>query len=181
MIWRFLAICLVAAIASTGPAAAFTVPGLGLTIDLPEEQFVVRGKEPPAGVDMAYTILAGPETPSLEAEFYCQVNFTFFQPNNKFSQQELNVVAEPIMDQLAGEFSQVFAVQTMEVFTHRGVKGHQTIVGPLGRDVLRVRMALLTMDTPPGRTAISCAGPTEKLETLVELANAILDGVTPPP
>lgn len=179
MLKRLFVTCLFTAAAAV-PAMALTDEQSGLTLDLPEDRFVMAKIDAVVPNDVTFSVAPvrdegnGPET----AE--CQVSFVTIPGNATYEQSQINDFAAITINEMAGQFSAAFSVHSMDLFDHRGIAGQETIGAPQGIDVLRARLVMLTMETPRGRTSVYCAGPTEQLDHLLQVTRAIRDGVTPP-
>lgn len=179
MLGRLIASCFFV-ILSTLPASAFTDAETGLAVDLPQGRFAVSRAETAAPNDVAIDVeLVGFDFPGTDQPG-CQVTFLTIPANTALPQAQINEGMRRAVDISAGLLSGFLNVHSVELFDYAGIVGHEAITAPKGQDTLRARIVMLIMDTPRGRTSIICAGPTEELERLRDIARTVRDGVTPP-
>lgn len=165
------------------PAFAMEDEATGLAVELPEAEFTIE----PSALTGQYTANFGVNTVSGEpsligGKYLCEVGFQPGPKNAGLSQDEINasVEAPEWVTMAQGTMSSIFDFDGAEQFELAGATGYQFIAIPKQAGAQDVRVVLTMIETPKGRTAISCATNAQQLDKALPVFRAIRQGVTPP-
>lgn len=173
----------IALLALALPAIAAEDKATGLVVELPEAEFIIE----PSTLTGQYTANFGVNTVSGEpsligGKYLCEVGFQPGPQNADLTQDEINAtLAAPEWVAMAqGRMSSIFEFDGTEQFELAGATGYQFIAIPKQAGAEDVRVVLTMIETPKGRTAISCATNEQQLDQALPVFRTIRQGVTPP-
>lgn len=165
------------------PAHALEDTATGLAVALPAADFTVE----PSAQRGAYAASFGVNTVSgkptlVGGQYLCDVGFEPNPQSAAFSQSDINTEVEKPewADMIADSMSAFFRFVDRQSFSLAGASGVEFIAIPnaSGGDALRIVVSML--ETPHGRTTVSCATSTDQLDEALPVFRAIRAGVTPP-
>jgi len=175
---RILALCILAIL--TAPVMALEDRTTGLKVELTED-FTVEAIPRIAMFEAVIGVnLASGETFGGNAKNLCEVTFDK-QPgwvafDQKRFNDKLGATDYPLV--FARQVSSVFKVLRSERFELRGIVGHEFIMA------LNDNPTLISvnnvMETPEGKTAVTCIASSQDLERALPVFREVLSGVTPP-
>ncbi|MDV3252942.1 hypothetical protein DevBK_16505 [Devosia sp. BK] len=178
----FTALCL-AALSLAAPALAAEDKATGLAVNLSDD-FVVEPTPADANFTANFGIKsASGETANFEGEDYlCQVAYSPAPENADLSVEEINAMVrtQEWIDLAKNTMSVIFDFKEDTPFERAGFNGHEFIAMPKQPGAENVRLVLSMLETPKGRTAISCVADEEALDEMLPTFRTIRDGVTPP-
>lgn len=179
------ALLLTALCLATPTVFALEDTATGLKVELSDDFRLERSPEP----SPAYDVLIGVDTVSGDppivgtSDYLCGVAFIASSQNAEMTQAEINAVIDtPEWGDLARQ--SMAATMTFEqatTFQLAGITGTEFIAIPKnGPDHDNVRLVLSVLETPKGRTMVSCVATATTLKNALPVFRTIRDGITPP-
>ena len=176
------AACFVA-LALSGPVFAFEDELTGLAINLPDT-FIVEDALPPLDYLISFGVKNATGAPAaFEGEAHlCSVSFLPDSANAEFTQEQLNtaVQSDKWRDFMQNMLSQDADVGEITKFDLNGISGQEFMVTSREKRDRDARAVMSFLETPKGRTLVSCVTDAETLDQHLEIFRTIRDGVTPP-
>jgi len=180
---RLLPIACVVALLSSGSAFAVEDDLTGLAVNLPKT-FVVEKALPPLDYLVSFGVKNASGNPvALKGETYlCQASFMPDPANAEFTQEQLNtaVASEQWRDHMKTLLSQDVDVGEITPFELGGIVGQEFIVTSRLKQDADARAVMSFLETPKGRSLISCVTEADTLDTNLDIFRTIRDGVIPP-
>lgn len=168
------------------PAFAVEDSATGLKVELSDD-FIVEVA--PFPVTPQYDVLIGVNAASGQppivgnSDYLCGVAFVTAPQNAKLSQAEINAMIDTpewgMQARAAMEALMTFS--TTEPFQLGDATGAEFVATPkIGPDHDNVRLVLSLVETPKGRTVVTCTATASTLKKAMPVFRTIRDGVTPP-
>lgn len=176
---------LIAAVCSSFPAYGLEDPKTGLKVDL-SDQFRVELDPTP---DRSYDALIGisPVSGQLPligtSKYLCGVAFTAIAQNAGISQAQINaeINTQSWGQQARQSMSGTLTFESLVAFELAGITGAEFIAIPkMGPDHENVRLMLSLLETPKGRTSLTCTATKAGMDSALPLFRTIRDAITPP-
>lgn len=165
------------------PALALEDTATGLAVSLPAGEFNVEPSSLRGGYAASFGVNAVSGKPTLVGgQYLCDVGFEPNPQSAAISQSELNTEVEKPewADMIAQSMAVFFKFIDRQSFTLAGASGVEFIAIPNAPDGETIRIVVSMLETPQGRTTVSCATSTDQLEEALPVFRAIRAGVTPP-
>lgn len=165
------------------PALAVEDAATGLAVSLPSADFTVEPSSLRGGYAASFGVNAVSGKPSLVGgQYLCDVGFEPNPQSAEISQSDINTEVEKPewADMIAESMAVFFKFIDRQSFSLAGASGVEFIAIPNARDGETIRIVVSMLETPHGRTTVSCATSTDQLEEALPIFRAIRAGVTPP-
>lgn len=176
-----LAAALALALVAT-PVLAVEDAATGLKVDLPGDFAIEASQRSNYQALFGVSPLSG-QPSSAGSPYLCEVGFQAAPSNQGMTQDQINkAMSEPSWSQMAqAGLEPAFTINSEQDFALNGVGGLEFIATPkAGPEALNVRVFLSFMETPKGRTVVSCATTAPEIDGALPVFRAIRQGVTPP-
>lgn len=165
------------------PAHALDDAATGLAVTLPPADFTIEPSAQPGGYAASFGINTVSGKPALVGgQYLCDVGFEPNPQSAAFSQDVINAEVEKPewADMIASSMGTFFRFVDRQSFTLAGASGVEFTAIPKapGGEALRIVLSLL--ETPHGRTTVSCATSLDQFDDALPVFRAIRAGVTPP-
>jgi hypothetical protein len=167
------------------PAFALEDPDTGLKVELPSGFTVEMSSQqsPEYEAQIGVKTVSGEPPIAGTGDYLCEAGFASAPQNAGLTQAQINAaLSKPGWSEMAqNTMSAVFTFTRTERFELAGATGYEFVATPrLGPDAENVRVVLFMLETPRGRTVLSCATFADKLKGALPVFRTIRDGVTPP-
>ncbi|WP_064710152.1 hypothetical protein [Rhizobium bangladeshense] len=160
-------------------------PASGLKINLSSDFVVKRdlAKDPAFDVLFGIDPAFGQSPPVGTSNYLCGVTFRAASENAGATQAQINemIAGEQWNVQARRSLSANIALETAIAFDIDGITGVEfTGIPKVGADHEKVRLMMSMLETPKGRTTITCATTKARFEGVMPMFRTIRDGVSPP-
>ncbi|WEK04885.1 MAG: hypothetical protein P0Y65_01110 [Candidatus Devosia phytovorans] len=170
---------------AAGPTQAFEHPETGFAVELPDD-FIV---DPDVPQQPQYDILvginpaSGDPAPADTNPYVCQAGFQRIPANQGLRQKQINALAsdDNWVWQVAATFEPLMEIDSVENFKHAGIVGVQFVTTPkIGPGAENARLVMTMMETPKGRTVLTCTATADGIWPALPVFERIRDGLLPP-
>jgi hypothetical protein len=167
------------------PALALEDAASGLKVELPDDFIVEIAPTPIDGYDVLIGINAASGKPAIvgNSDYLCGVAFVAAPQNAGLTQDQITAMIDTPgwVEQARASMDPVMTFGSVEAFRLGDAMGAEFITTPrIGPDHDNVRLMLSMLETPKGRTVITCAATAATLKKVLPVFRSIRDGVTPP-
>lgn len=175
----------IAAICMSLPAHGVEDPASGLKINLSSDFVVKRDstKDPVYDVLFGIDPASGLPPPVGTSNYLCGVTFRAAPQNAGFTQAHINemITGQEWNVQARRSLSANIVLETANAFHIDGITGVEfTGIPKAGPDHENVRLMMSMLETPRGRTTITCATTRANFDSVVPMFHTIRNGVSPP-